>query len=141
MSMADRDRSSGFVYPKRRTNDEFTRLNSPSKPMMDSGSIERSKNSSSSVSGCGTCGGLATSTHSFRPRHYRFAHQRRRTASVDSVPMSTDRPLLSKVPGGSVVVARHDPHRLENQMFVTPASFARFGHRLTHDAAERLARN
>jgi hypothetical protein len=26
-------------------------------------------------------------------------------------------------------------------MFVTPASFAGFGRRLTHDAAERLARN
>src|SRR6185436_299063 len=26
-------------------------------------------------------------------------------------------------------------------MFVTPASFGSFGHRLTHDAAERLARN
>ena len=26
-------------------------------------------------------------------------------------------------------------------MFVTPASFASFGRRLTHDAAERLARN
>src|SRR3954468_24874540 len=26
-------------------------------------------------------------------------------------------------------------------MFVTPASFDSFGHRLTHDAAERLARN
>ena len=34
--VARRARSS--VYPKRRTNDAFTRLNSPSKPMMDSGS-------------------------------------------------------------------------------------------------------
>jgi hypothetical protein len=51
MSRADREKSSGFGYPNRRTNDAFTRLNSPSKPMMDIGSFERSKNSSSSVSG------------------------------------------------------------------------------------------
>jgi hypothetical protein len=70
MSRAVPEKSSDFVYPDRRRNDAFTRLNSPSKPMMDSGSIERSKNSSSSVSGCGTCGGLATSTRSFRSRHY-----------------------------------------------------------------------
>jgi NAD(P)-dependent dehydrogenase (short-subunit alcohol dehydrogenase family) len=32
-------------------------------------------------------------------------------------------------------------HGLENQMFVTQASFAGFGRRLTHYAAERLAGN
>src|SRR3954465_7617634 len=36
---------------------------------------------------------------------------------------------------------KHNPHPLENLMFVTPASFGSFGRRLTHDAAERLARN
>jgi hypothetical protein len=71
-SKADREKSSCFGYPNRRRNDAFTRLNSPSKPMIDSGSVERSKNSSSSVSGCGTCGGLATSTRSFRSRDYPY---------------------------------------------------------------------
>ena len=70
MSRADREKSSGLVYPNSRTNDAFTRLNSPSKAMMDTGSIESSKNSSSSVAGCGTCGGLATSTRSFPSRDY-----------------------------------------------------------------------
>src|SRR4051794_41538669 len=55
MSRADRDNSSGFVYPKRRTNDAFTRLNSPSKPMIDSGSTDSSKNSSSSTSAAWPC--------------------------------------------------------------------------------------
>src|SRR4051794_38250191 len=59
MPRAERDKSSGFGYPTRRTNDAFTRLNPPSKPMIDSGSVERSKNSSSSVSSCGRCGGVA----------------------------------------------------------------------------------
>jgi hypothetical protein len=43
---------------------------SANRAMWLSGSIERSKNSSSSVSGCGTCGGLFTSTRSFRSRDY-----------------------------------------------------------------------
>src|SRR3954454_24072328 len=59
MPRAEREKSSGFGYPTRRTNDAFTRLNPPSNPMIDSGSVERSKNSSSSVSGCGRCGGVA----------------------------------------------------------------------------------
>src|SRR4051794_24816245 len=54
--------------------------------------------------------------------------------------MSTGRPRLSKVHGGSVL-SEARPHPLENHMFVTPASFSGFGRRLTHDAAERLARN
>src|SRR4051794_2813259 len=54
--------------------------------------------------------------------------------------MSTGRPRLSKVHGGSVLSEARS-HPLENHMFVTPASFAGFGRRLTHDAAERLARN
>src|SRR3954467_5674135 len=72
MSMADRERSSGFGYPKRRTNDALTRLNSPSKAMMDSGSIERSKNSSSSVSAGDACGGLPPAPRSFRSHDYRL---------------------------------------------------------------------
>src|SRR4051794_7743293 len=72
MSRADREKSSGSEYPESRTNDALTRLNSPSKAMMDSGSIERSKNSSSSVSACDTCGGLATSKRSFRSHDYRL---------------------------------------------------------------------
>src|SRR3954466_11692504 len=72
MSRADREKSSGSEYPESRTNEALMRLNSPSKAMMDSGSIERSKNSSSSVSACDTCGGLATSTRSFRSHDYRL---------------------------------------------------------------------
>src|SRR4051794_10989326 len=53
-----------------------------------------------------------------------------------------------RVPGEFCGLARrrdrrlkHNPHPLENHMFVTPASFGSFGRRLTHDAAVRLARN
>src|SRR4051794_37396591 len=105
MSRADRDNSSGFVYPKRRTNDAFTRLNSPSKPMIDSGSTDSSKNSSSSTSAAWPCFESRASHGRIRERlsvtrtfcSVGVAGERR---SADGIRRERRRPRGGPAPGG-----------------------------------------
>src|SRR3954465_11620740 len=56
--------------------------------------------------------------------------------------MGSARDEPRRVPGGfHAHRLKHNPHLQEDRMFITPGSFSGFGRRLTHDAAERLARN